>query len=159
RGHVRREPDPAPLPALRPRCSADRSRCSAGGVLEGWYQGGGLPVPQLRLPAYRARPHYPPRFSGDRGRRWLGRLLVRGRLVLGGRLVGRRGRVRGWRKRRGRRQWGLVTMGSRTAELDAPLNRLVSALRDNCGDELRAVVLYGSAAANDFVEGGSDVNL
>jgi predicted nucleotidyltransferase len=46
-----------------------------------------------------------------------------------------------------------------TAVQDRELGRLVEALRTCYGQELRAVVLYGSAAAGDFVPGQSDVNL
>jgi hypothetical protein len=50
-------------------------------------------------------------------------------------------------------------MGRQSAEIEASLERLVAALRDACGDALCSVVLYGSAAASDFVQGASDVNL
>lgn len=44
-------------------------------------------------------------------------------------------------------------------KLEAALNDLVAALRETYGDQLRAVVLYGSAAVDDFVPGQSDVNV
>jgi hypothetical protein len=50
-------------------------------------------------------------------------------------------------------------MGKAMAELEASLTRLVAALRERHGDDLQSVVLYGSAAADDWVPGVSDVNL
>jgi predicted nucleotidyltransferase len=44
-------------------------------------------------------------------------------------------------------------------DLEAALTRLVGALRSAFEAELQAVVLYGSAAVDDFLPGESDVNL
>jgi hypothetical protein len=50
-------------------------------------------------------------------------------------------------------------VSSTTQALEIELRRLVALLREAFGQQLRTIALYGSAAADDFVPGQSDVNV
>src|SRR5437899_9918441 len=87
------------------------------------------------------------------GRRRLGRRRLR-------RQLGRRWIRRIWRRRFGRRWcWRGLVESRGESEMDKDLNELVERLKQAAGSNLKSVVLYGSAASDEFHAKHSDLNV